>query len=74
MGLRYLASTISICGISMNQRLAELKALASEDILGVKVLNEEKFARLVVEECATILGLDSYVQRLELYNQFSFND
>jgi len=58
----------------MNERLAELKALATEDILGVKVLNEEKFARLVVEECATILGLDSYVQRLELYKQFGFDD
>jgi len=58
----------------MNERLTKLKTQATEDILGVKVLNEEKFARLVVEECATILGLDSYVQRLELYNQFSFND
>jgi len=74
MGLRYLASTISICGISMNKRLTELKTQATEDILGVKILNEEHFARLVVEECATILGLDSYVQRLELYTQFGFND
>jgi hypothetical protein len=74
MGLRYLASTTNNCGIKMNERLTELKTQASEDILGVTVLNEEKFARLVVDECATILGLDSYVQRLELYTQFGFDD
>ena len=68
------SNTILRFGIKMNERLKELKTLASEDILGVNILNEEQFARLVVEECATILGLDSYVQRLELYNQFSFND
>jgi hypothetical protein len=58
----------------MKERLNELKTQATEDILGVNILNEEHFARLVVDECATILGLDSYVQRLELYTQFGFDD
>ena len=39
----------------MNKKLKELKTQATKDILGVKLLNEEYFARLVVEECAKIV-------------------
>jgi hypothetical protein len=39
----------------MNERFKELKTQATEDILGVKLLNEEYFARLIVEECAKIV-------------------
>ena len=38
----------------MNQRLQILANQATEDILGVPILNQERFARLIVEECVAI--------------------
>ena len=38
----------------MNSRLQQLADQATEDILGVPILNQERFARLIVEECAAI--------------------
>ena len=36
----------------MNKRLDELAKQATEDILGVKILNKNRFAELIVRECA----------------------
>jgi hypothetical protein len=36
----------------MNQRLQELLQHATEDILGVPLVNQQKFAELIVLECA----------------------
>ena len=38
----------------MNARLQQLADQATEDILGVPILNQERFARLIVEKCAAI--------------------
>ena len=37
----------------MNQRTQELLKQATEDILGVPVVNHKKFAELIVKECAS---------------------
>jgi len=38
----------------MNERIKELAEQATEDILGVKILNQKKFAELIVRECCDI--------------------
>jgi len=38
----------------MNEIINELASKATEDILGVKILNKDVFARLIIEECAKI--------------------
>ena len=38
----------------MNQQIQEIIIKATENILGVPVVNQELFARLLVEECAKI--------------------
>jgi hypothetical protein len=39
----------------MNSRVQELAQQATEDILGVKVLNQQHFAELIVAECCVAL-------------------
>jgi hypothetical protein len=39
----------------MNNRIQELKQQATHDILGVKVLNAEKFAELIIQECLEVV-------------------
>lgn len=39
-----------------NKRIETLKMIATEDILGVKVLNADKFAKLIIEESAEIVA------------------
>jgi hypothetical protein len=39
----------------MNERICKLAALATEDILGVKILNKEKFAELIIQESIQFL-------------------
>jgi len=48
----------------MNERIKELKQQATEDVLGVKTLSAEKFAELIVQECANIV--------LEPHNESNF--
>ena len=38
----------------MNPQIQEILVKATEDILGVPVVNQELFARLLIEECAKI--------------------
>jgi len=38
----------------MNPQIQEILNRSTEDILGVPVVNQELFARLLIEECATI--------------------
>lgn len=35
----------------MNERIKELLDQSTEDIMGVPVVNQEKFAELIVEDC-----------------------
>ena len=44
----------------MNQRLQQLADQATEDILGVPILNQERFAELIVQECLTIVNRKEY--------------
>jgi len=38
----------------MNSRIQELAQVATMDILGVPVLDQKRFAELIVQECANI--------------------
>jgi hypothetical protein len=38
----------------MNEQIQKLLNKATDDILGVPVVNQEMFARLLIEECAKI--------------------
>jgi len=38
----------------MNSQIQEILNRSTEDILGVPVVNQELFSRLLIEECATI--------------------
>lgn len=40
----------------MNERIKQLAEQATDDILGVKVLDKDRFARLIVEECIEVVG------------------
>lgn len=44
----------------MNKRIRELAEQATEDILGVKILNQQKFAELIVRECATVASMNNH--------------
>jgi len=39
-----------------NQRIETLKMLATEDIMGMKILNADIFAKLIIEESAEIVA------------------
>jgi hypothetical protein len=39
----------------MNSQIQRLLDKSTDDILGVKVVNQEKFARLLIEECVTVI-------------------
>ena len=49
----------------MNNVTEKLKAQATEDILGVPVLNEEMFAELIVRECALQCVHNEDMDRIE---------
>ena len=42
----------------MNQRLQELLQQSTEDILGVPIVNQKKFAELIVAECIEVFSKD----------------
>jgi hypothetical protein len=42
----------------MNERIRQLRAQATDDILGVKILDDEKFAELIVQECVRYFNED----------------
>jgi len=39
-----------------NKRIETFKMLATEDIMGMKILNNDKFAKLIIEESAEIVA------------------
>ena len=41
--------------MAMNERIQKLVDLATEDILGVKILNKAKFAELIIQESVQFL-------------------
>jgi len=42
--------------IKMSQIIQEMADQSTEDIMGVKILNKEKFAELIVKECAGVVA------------------
>ena len=44
----------------MNERIKQLRAQATDDILGVKILDDEKFAELIVQDCLDIVNRKEY--------------
>lgn len=47
----------------MNPRIQELAQQATEDILGVPVLNQQHFAESIVRECARVLEQQAAVSK-----------
>lgn len=61
----------------MNKRIDEIVRQATEDILGVKILDKKKFAELIVGECAATVEnfyqedqLDCRSARTEILDHF----
>ena len=48
----------------LNSKLQELKDQSTQDILGVKVLDEAKFAELIVHRCANVCQNDDDSARI----------
>lgn len=44
----------------MNDRIKELMAQATYDVLGVKQIDQQLFAELIVKECMSNLHLNGY--------------
>ena len=44
----------------MNQRYKELATQATDMILGVPVLDQKKFSKLIVKECADIASINAH--------------
>jgi hypothetical protein len=44
----------------MNERIKQLREQAIDDILGVKILDDEKFAELIVQDCLDIVNRKEY--------------
>jgi len=44
----------------MNERIKQLRAQATDNILGVKILDDEKFAELIVQDCLDIVNRKEY--------------
>ena len=42
----------------MNERIKQLREQATDNILGVKILDDEKFAELIVQECVRYFNED----------------
>lgn len=53
----------------MNERYKELATQATDMILGVPVLDQKKFAQLIIEECAALFPLtftdEQYQRRID---------
>lgn len=54
-------------------RLEELKKQATEDILGVKILNADIFAELLVRECAEVALREDHEPDACILTHFGFN-
>ena len=44
----------------MNERITELLKTATDNILGVPVVDQKKFAKLIVAECLSIVKSNTY--------------
>jgi len=44
----------------MNERIKQLREQATDNILGVKILDDEKFAELIVQDCLDIVNRKEY--------------
>lgn len=49
----------------MNERIQELAKQATENILGVDILNQQKFAELIIQECAEIADFCKQEESIE---------
>ena len=53
----------------MNERIKELMAQATHDVLGVKQIDQNLFAELIVKECMSNLHLNGYDDALNQVKQ-----
>jgi hypothetical protein len=44
----------------MNDKIKQLQEQATEDILGVKIVNHQRFAELIIRECVDIAEQTRY--------------
>lgn len=57
----------------MNERVQDILKQATDDILGVKVVDQKKFAELIVRECGKVVY--NYTNKTEthvLYNEIGW--
>ena len=57
----------------MNQIIQEMADKSTEDIMGVKILNKEKFAELIVRECVN-QALEEKVSEEEIDKEDDIED
>ena len=50
----------------MNERINELLKTATDNILGVPVVNQKKFAELIVKECRDIVEQDMKLAHIQM--------
>ena len=53
----------------MNQQIRELLKQATYDVLGVKQVDQQLFAELIVEECISNLHLNGYDDAMDQVKQ-----
>ncbi len=46
----------------MNELIQDLAKKSTDDILGVKMLDQKKFAELIIQECMNVLRQEWYVE------------
>ncbi len=56
----------------MNTQINELANQATDEILGVKVLDKNKFAKLLIEDCVRLLVNNGYTDAAECLHDIHF--
>jgi len=55
--------------LKMNEKIKELLDKATYDVLGVKQVNQQQFAELIIDECASLFHLqftdEQYQRRID---------
>lgn len=58
----------------MNQQTQELLKQATDDIMGMPIVDHKKFAELIVRECCKVLQTESVRHDGYGYNQFGLHN
>ncbi len=56
----------------MNTQINELANQATDEILGVKVLDKNKFAKLLIEDCVRLLVNNGYTDAAKCLHDIHF--